>query len=167
MTTESIYKLRVTMPSDREIRMTRAFDAPRALVFRAFTERELIPKWWGNGTVVDKLDLRPGGEWRFVEHAPDGNEYAFHGEFREIIPPERLTWTFEFEGMPGHVLVETMTFDEADGKTTITTNSLFDTTEERDGMIDSGMESGAAESYDRLAELLATMAETAERGSPT
>jgi uncharacterized protein YndB with AHSA1/START domain len=164
MTTENTSDLTVTLPSDLEISMTRTFDAPRALVFKAFTDRELIPQWWGlrdSVTIVDKLDLRPGGEWRFVQRSPDGTEYGFHGEFREITPPDRITWTFEFEGMPGHVLVETLTFTEATGRTTITTNSVFDTVEDRDGMLKSGMEQGAAESYDRLAELLATMIEAA------
>jgi uncharacterized protein YndB with AHSA1/START domain len=164
MTTENTSDLTVTLPSDLEISMTRTFDAPRALVFKAFTDRELIPQWWGRRdsvTIVDKLDLRPGGEWRFVQRSPDGTEYGFHGEFREITPPDRITWTFEFEGMPGHVLVETLTFTEATGRTTITTNSVFDTVEDRDGMLKSGMEQGAAESYDRLAELLATMIEAA------
>ena len=162
MTTKSTSGLVVTLPSDLEIAMSRTFDAPRALVFKAFTDPELIPNWWGQRdsiTVIDKLDLRPGGEWRFVQHTPDGTEYGFHGEFREITPPERITWTFEFEGMPGHVLVETVTFTEAAGKTTISTISTFDTIEDRDGMLAAGMESGAAESYDRLAELLATMVE--------
>jgi uncharacterized protein YndB with AHSA1/START domain len=164
MTTENTSRLTVTLPSDLEIAMTRTFDAPRALVFKAFTDAELIPNWWGqrdSTTVVDKLDLRPGGEWRFVAHTPDGTEYGFHGEFREISPPERFTWTFEFEGMPGHVLVETMTFTEADGKTTYTSNSVFDSIEDRDGMLNAGMDEGAAESCDRLAELLATMVEAA------
>jgi uncharacterized protein YndB with AHSA1/START domain len=164
MTTENTSDLTVTLPSDLEISMTRTFDAPRALVFKAFTDRELIPQWWGlrdSVTIVDKLDLRPGGEWRFVQRSPDGTEYGFHGEFREITPPDRITWTFEFEGMPGHVLVETLTFTEATGRTTIATNSVFDTVEDRDGMLKSGMEQGAAESYDRLAELLATMIEAA------
>jgi uncharacterized protein YndB with AHSA1/START domain len=160
VSTANPYQLTVTMPSDREISMSRSFDAPRDLVFSAFIDPALIPRWWGQGkssTVIDKLDARPGGAWRFVEHAADGNEYAFRGEFRDITPPERIEWTFEFEGMPGNVLTETMIFTEADGVTTITSTSLFDTTEQRDGMLNSGMESGAAESYNRLAELLKTL----------
>ena len=157
MTTENTSKLTVTLPSDREIRMVRSFDAPRELVFKAFTDQTMIPKWWGKGTVVDRLDFRPGGEWRYVQHADDGNQYAFRGEFREITPPEKFTWTFEFEGMPGHILVETMSFAESNGKTTLTSLSVFDTTEERDGMLQSGMESGAAESFDLLDEWLATL----------
>jgi len=149
-----------TLPSDREIMMTRTFTAPRELVFRALVDPELVPQWWGqrgSTTVVEALDARPGGKWRFVQQAPDGNEYGFRGEFREVTPPERIVWTFEFEGMPGHIVVETMSLTESGGKTTITTHSVFDTTEERDGMIQSGMEGGANESYDRLAELLATL----------
>jgi uncharacterized protein YndB with AHSA1/START domain len=99
--------------------------------------------------------LRPGGTWRIVHRGPDGEEdQGFHGEFREIVRPERIVWTFEWEGMPGHVSVETLTFEEHDGKTTITTTSIFDSVEDRDGMLQSGMESGAAETYDRLDEYL-------------
>ena len=160
MTTSNPNKLNVTIPSDREIQMTRSFDAPRDLVFKAMIDPELVPKWWGlrdSTTVVDKLDARPGGDWRFVQHAPDGSEHAFRGQFREVTPPERITWTFEYEPMAGHVIVETLEFSEKDGVTTITTTSVFDSIEDRDGMLHSGMETGAAESYDRLAELLATL----------
>jgi uncharacterized protein YndB with AHSA1/START domain len=144
-------------PSDREIVMTRIFDAPRELVFKAYTDPNAIPQWWGPRrytTTVDQMDVRPGGAWRFVNQGPDGSEFAFRGEYREIIPPERLVYTFEFEGMPGHILVETITFEEHDGKTTLTNTSLFDSIEERDGMLASGMTEGATESMDRLAEYL-------------
>lgn len=160
MTAAQSNALKVTLPSDREIAMTRVFDAPRELVFRAHTDPTLVPRWWGqrtSTTIVDTMDVRPGGAWRFVQKAPDGTEWAFRGEYREIVPPERLTYTFEFEGMPGHILVETITFTESDGKTTLTTVSVFDTQEDRDGMLASGMEAGANESLDRLAELLATL----------
>ena len=147
----------LTTPSDREIVMTREFDAPRELVFEAYTNPEHIPQWWGPRvltTTVHKMDVRPGGVWRFVQRDPNGNEYAFHGEFREIVPPERIVYTFEFEGMPGHVLIETVTFEEHEGKTKLTARALFQTVKDRDGMLNSGMEHGAAESMDRLAELL-------------
>jgi uncharacterized protein YndB with AHSA1/START domain len=153
-------KIVTTLPSDREIVMQRTFAAPRELVFRALTDPELIPQWWGlraNTTVVDQFDARPGGKWRFVEHAPDGTEHGFRGEIREIVPPERFTWTFEYEGMPGHIVTDTMSLTESDGKTTITAHSVFATPEDRDGMIQAGMETGANESYDRLAELLTTL----------
>ena len=144
-------------PSDREFTMTRVFDGPRALVFAAHIDPQHVPNWWGqrnSTTIVDVLDARPGGAWRFVQRDPEGNEYAFRGEFREVVPPERLVYTFEFEGMPGHIVVDTITFEEHDGKTTILSTSLFESVEDRDGMLESGMESGATESWDRLAELL-------------
>src|ERR1051326_2726978 len=104
----------VTLPSDREIRLTRDFDAPRKLVFEACTKPEHLKHWWGPkdyDVVLCESDLRPGGAWRTVQRAPDGNEYAFRGEYREIVPPERIVMTFEFEGFPGHVAVETITFE--------------------------------------------------------
>ncbi|GAB4153152.1 MAG: SRPBCC family protein [Candidatus Promineifilaceae bacterium] len=151
--------LTLTLPSERETRMTRVFDAPRALVFQAYTDPAIIPHWWGlrgSTTIVDKMDVQPGGQWRYVERHPDGTEYGFHGEYREIVPPERLVSTFEFEGMPGHVVVDTAIFEELpDGKTRLTITSLFASREDRDGMMASGMETGAGETWDRLAEFLA------------
>jgi uncharacterized protein YndB with AHSA1/START domain len=154
--------LTVTTPSDREIVMTRVFDAPRELVFKAYTDSTLIPQWWGPRgftTTVDQMDVRPGGVWRFVQRGPDGSEYAFNGVYREIAPPQRIVSTFEFEGMPGHVSVETLTLEEHTGKTKVTSTSLFQTVEDRDGMLQSGMEAGAAETYDRFAELLEALQE--------
>ena len=130
-------------------------------MFKAHTDPNLIPKWWGPRkytTTVDKLDLRVGGVWRFVQRDADGNEYAFNGVYREIVPPEKLSYTFEFEGMPGHVLIETLTFEEQGGKTKLTVTGSFQSVEDRDGMLHSGMEEGANESYERLAELLETLA---------
>ena len=145
------------MPSDREMVMARVFDAPRELVFRAHTDPSLIPQWWGRAsytTTIDKMDVRPGGVWRFVQRGPDGNEYAFNGVYREIVPPERLVYTFEFEGMPGHSSAETVALEDRGGKTKLTATSVFQTVEDRDGMLKSGMEQGAIETWDRLAELL-------------
>jgi uncharacterized protein YndB with AHSA1/START domain len=99
------------------------------------------------------MDFREGGGYRFVEHSPDG-EFAFRGEYREIKPFERLVQTFEFEGMPGHVAVETLVFEEHEGKTTITSTTDYGIKEDRDGIVASGMESGAAEAYDQLEENL-------------
>jgi uncharacterized protein YndB with AHSA1/START domain len=150
----------LTIPSDTEIVMTREFDAPRELIFKAYTDPELVPKWWGlrdNVTTVDVMDVRPGGTWRYVERSPDGQEYGFHGEYREVAPPDRLVYTFEFEGMPGHVIEETVTLEEKNGRTILTATSVFTSKEDRDGMIASGMEGGAAESHNRLAELLAEL----------
>ena len=147
----------VTTPSDHEIVMTRVFDAPRELVFAAHTEPEHVKHWWGRGNPLDvQMDFRVGGSYRFVEHA-DGEEYAFRGEYREIQAPERLVQTFEFEGMPGHISVETLVLEEHDGKTTLTSTSVFASKEDRDGMLQAGMEAGANESMDKLAELLAAM----------
>ncbi len=151
-------KLNLTAePGKHSIVMTRDFDAPRELVFKAITDPNLIPQWWGPRsltTTVDKMEVRPGGIWRFVERDADGNEDAFHGVYHDITLPERLIYTFEWEGMPGHVLLETVTFKDQDGKTRLTDISVFQTVEDRDGMLQSGMEGGAAESMDRLAELL-------------
>jgi uncharacterized protein YndB with AHSA1/START domain len=153
---KSSHALKIELPSDREIVLTRTFDAPRALVFKTMTDPALIPKWWGphgSTTIVDKMDMRPGGEWRFVHKAANGDT-AFRGVYREIVPPERLVYTFEWEGLPGHVSTETVTFVEEGGKTTVINRALFDSVEDRDGMLRSGMEKGAAETMDRLAELL-------------
>ena len=144
-------------PGVQEIFVTRVFDAPRERVFRAHIDPKLIPQWWGPArfsTVVDRMDVRPGGSWRFVHRGPDGDEYAFHGVFHEIIEPEKITWTFEFEGWPGHVSLETVTFEEQDGKTLLTVHSVYQSVEARDGMLNSGMADGLAESWDRLAAIV-------------
>ena len=142
----------------REIVMTRIFDAPRELVFKAYTDPQLIPQWWGPArytTTVDRMELRAGGQWRFAQRDAAGNEYAFRGEYREIAPPERLVSTFEFEGLPGHISVETATFEALPGgRTRLTVQAVFGSVEDRDGMLASGMEEGAGESWQRLAGLL-------------
>jgi uncharacterized protein YndB with AHSA1/START domain len=151
----------VTTPTDREIRIERVFDAPRDRVFAVYTDPQLIPEWWGpreTRAVVDEMDVRPGGGWRFVVGNADGSETAFRGTYREVIPPERIVQTFEWEGMPGHVSVETATFDDLGDRTKVTTVSIFHTTEERDGLLGSGMERGMNETYARLDELLARVA---------
>jgi len=150
----------VTTPTDREIHIERVFDAPRDKVFAAFTNPELIPEWWGprgTTTIVDEMDVRPGGSWRFVGRGADGSETAFRGTYREITPPERIVQTFEWEGMPGHVSVETAVFEDLGDRTRLVATSLFHTTEERDGMLHSGMEGGMNETYDRLDEVLARL----------
>lgn len=150
----------IAEPGKQEIRMIRTFDAPRDLVFKVSTDPALVPRWWGPAyltTVVDKMDVRPGGQWRIVQHDPDGNEYAFHGVYHDVEAPARFVQTFEWEGMPGHVILETYAYDEVDGKTTISIQSVFQSVEDRDGMLASGMEEGSNEMMDRLAELLAEM----------
>jgi uncharacterized protein YndB with AHSA1/START domain len=153
-------KLTVTTPSEKEIVSTRVFDAPRDLVFEAHSSCEHMSHWWGPRKyefASCEFDFRPGGAWRIVHRGPEGDIPGFRGEFREIVRPERIVWTFEWEGMPGHVSVQTATFEERDGKTTLTATALFDTTEDRDGMLESGMEEGAADTYDRLDEYLETL----------
>ena len=150
----------ITTPTDREIHIERVFDAPRDRVFAVYTDPELIPQWWGprdTTTVVDEMDVKRGGRWRFVMRTPDGSESGFHGTYREVTPPERIVQTFEWEGMPGHVSVETATFEDLGDRTKVTTTSIFHTTEERDGMLGSGMEGGLNETYARLDELLARL----------
>ncbi len=150
-------KLTVTTQGDLEFVMTRVFDAPRELVFEAHTSCEHMSRWWGPRrfeTASCEIDFRPGGKWRIVHRGSDGVDLGFRGEFREIARPETITWTFEFEPMAGHISVQTVVFEEHDGKTTLTATARFDTKEDRDGMLQSGMEEGAAETYDRLDEYL-------------
>ena len=152
----------VTTPSDREIRIERIFEAPRDRVFAVYTDPDLIPEWWGprgTTTIVDRMDVRSGGDWRFVARDPDGSETAFRGSYREVRAPDRIVQTFEWEGMPGYVCLETAAFEDLGDRTKVTTTSLFYTTEERDGMLDSGMEGGMNETYQRLDELLERLAE--------
>ena len=149
----------VAEPGKHEIVVTREFNAPRELVFKTFVDPTLIPQWWGPTrltTTVDQMDLRMGGVWRYIQRDQDGNETAFRGVYHEILAPERLVFTFEWEGMPGHILLETATFTERDGKTILTDSSVFQSVADRDGMLNSGMEEGTNESYQRLDTLLAT-----------
>lgn len=158
MSNDQMQAATVSAKGDREIVSERVFNAARERVFQAFIDPELIPQWWGrrvDTTTVDKMDVREGGDWRFVTDSPDGS-HAFRGTYRVIQPPEKLEQTFEWEGMPGHVIVETATFEDlGGGQTKVSTRSLFHTTEERDGMLASGMEIGMNETYERLDELLA------------
>jgi len=152
----------VAEPGRHDVVITRVFDAPRDLVYRVVTDPEQVPHWWGpegGRTVVDEMDVRPGGRWRYVDTDDDGNEYAFHGIYHQVTPPECLVYTFEFEGMPGHVMMETITFEDlGDGRTRLVDLGVFQSVEDRDGMVASGMESGARESMDRLAAVLADSA---------
>jgi uncharacterized protein YndB with AHSA1/START domain len=145
-------------PARHDVVLTREFDAPRQLVFDVYTDPQTIPRWWGPRsltTTVDQMDVRPGGTWRFVQRDAAGNEFAFRGVYHEIVPPERIVQTFEFEGMPGHVVLETAVFEDLGGRTRLTTTSVFQTVEDRDAMVATGMEEGAVDSMERIAELLA------------
>jgi uncharacterized protein YndB with AHSA1/START domain len=147
-------------PGTQEIVITREFDAPRTLVFKAISDPTLLPQWWGPrylSTQVDKMDVRPGGQWRFIQRDAQGNVYAFHGVYHEVLAPQRIIDTFEFEGLPetGHVTLETMRLEELPGgRTRLTTQSVFQSVADRDGMLQSGAEDGVYDTYDRLAELL-------------
>jgi uncharacterized protein YndB with AHSA1/START domain len=156
---KSVRSSKVTTPSDREIRIERIFDAPRDRVWRAYTDPKLVAQWWGRGNklVIERMEMERGGHWRFVEHGPDG-EHGFEGRFREVTPQERIVQTFEWDGMPAYVIINTATFEDlGDGRTRVVSTSLFHTTEERDGMLQSGMEGGLNESYVALDKLLATL----------
>jgi uncharacterized protein YndB with AHSA1/START domain len=146
-----------TLPSERELMFSYTFDAPRELVFSVMFDPKHLPKWWGPRylrTIVETLDFRPGGKWRFLQYEPDGTEHAFNGEYLEIVRPERVVSTFEYEPVAGHISRVTQTLTEQDGKTTLTTRQLFTNREDRDGMMSSGAERGYTESMERLAELL-------------
>src|SRR5712691_428124 len=151
--------LKFTTPSDREIVLTRVFDAPRHLVFDAFSKPELLKRWFGPrgwSLVVCEVDLKVGGGFRFVMRGPDGREMGMRGVYREISPPKRSVHMESFDDYPGESQV-TAVFVEQEGKTTLTATVLYPSREVRDAVIQSGMEHGAAESYDKLAELLASL----------
>jgi uncharacterized protein YndB with AHSA1/START domain len=147
----------VTTPGDREIHIERIFNAPRDRVWRAFTDPDQLKQWWGRGNevVIEKHDFQRGGHWRFVEHSKEG-VHGFEGRFREIKPMDRVERTFEWDGMPGYVIIESADFaDLGDGRTKVTIRSLFYSQEERDGMLNSGMEGGMNQSFEALDRLLA------------
>lgn len=143
-----------------EVKMSRIFDAERDLVWKAHTNSKLIPQWWGpreTTTVVDKMEVKEGGAWRFINKDKKGDESAFSGIFKELKEPREITWTFNYEPLgPGHEVVETVRFEETgDGQTRVSTVSRYKNIEELEWMVSSGMEIGARETWDRLAELLA------------
>jgi uncharacterized protein YndB with AHSA1/START domain len=148
----------VSTPSDREIRMTRLFDAPRPLVFEAMTKPEHVKRWWGRlgenySVPVCEIDLRPGGAWRFVNRHPKG-EAVFYGVYREIAPPERLVFTEIYEPFPDVESVVTSVFTEENGKTRLTVTAIYPSVDVRDMVVKTGMAKGAAISYDRLEDLV-------------
>jgi uncharacterized protein YndB with AHSA1/START domain len=146
----------VAEPGKQEIITTRVFNASRDRVFKVYTDPELLPQWWGPSyltTTVDKMEVKDGGSWRFVQKDAEGNEYAFRGVYHSI-RPEQIVGTFEWEGLPGHVLMETVTLEEKDGQTILKSTSVFQSVEDRDGMLQSGMEDGADESMDKLTQLI-------------
>ena len=156
----------VTLPSEREIRITRQFDAPASLVFKAWTTPELVRRWWGFETsewLVCEIDLRVGGRWRYVTREPDGSEVGFHGEYREIDAPRRVVSTEVFEGFPDPdgAALDTVTFEERAGVTTMTINILHSHPEHRDAHLASGMEGGMQVSMNRLEDVVTDLAAAA------
>ncbi|HWC70499.1 MAG TPA: SRPBCC family protein [Actinomycetota bacterium] len=153
-------ELKVTAePGVPQVLTERAFDAPRELVYRAFTEPELLARWLGpHGYTmrIDRFELRDGGTWRYTHTDQEGNEYAFHGVFHGEPSPDGMVQTFEFEGAPGHVSMDTLTLEEHDGSTIVRTNSVFQSVEARDAMVEAGMDVGMREGYEQLDELLST-----------
>lgn len=153
----------------REIIETMVFDAPRELVFRAYTDPVLVQRWWGPkelANTIEKFEPRTGGVWRIVQRDPKGNDYGFHGVFHEVVPNEKVVRTFEFEGVPGHVALESSMFEQAKGKTVVNSITVFQTPEDRDGMIGSDMERGVRESLERLLDLLDELQEASGEESP-
>jgi len=150
-------------PGKQEMLITREFDAPRGLVFKAFTDSELYVQWLGPRrltTMLDTFEPRSGGRWRYLQKDQSGNEFGFHGVYHEVRAPECIIDTFEFEGLPeaGHVALETLTLEELPaGRTRLTAQSIFQSVADRDGALQSGMEEGLNDSYERLTELLETM----------
>ncbi|MBC8065688.1 MAG: SRPBCC family protein [Chlorobia bacterium] len=162
MSTLSKNTMTLTTPSDREIVLTREFDARRELVFEAYTKPEHISRWWGcnDSTTTCEMDFRVGGEYRFVMRSSEGTEHPFKGIYREISAPERLvnTQIYDVEPYSEFEALITTVFEDLGGRTKLTSTILHRSIEERDGHLNSGMKHGAAESLNRLEELLATMA---------
>ncbi len=144
-------------PGKQMMVITHIFDAPRELVWKIFVDPKLRPLWWGPEnitTTVEEMDVRTGGKWRFIQLMPNSTEVAFHGVYHEILAPKRIVQTEEFEGMPGHVVLETTIFEEFEGKTKVTHTSITQSVEDRDLILDTGMEEGVVESDERFAKLL-------------
>jgi uncharacterized protein YndB with AHSA1/START domain len=151
----------VTLPTDTTIQITREFAAPKHLVYRAYTTPELVRRWWhanrGEMTVCE-IDLRVGGTWRYVMIAEGGMEVGFHGEYREIVPDERLVSTEVYEAIPDGQALDTLTLTEQNGRTTMTILVEHESKEARDGHIDSGMEDGMQDAMDRLEQVAVSLA---------
>jgi uncharacterized protein YndB with AHSA1/START domain len=157
-TSEKTYKAKIEIVSDTEIRITRTFDAPRGLVFEAITKPEHVRRWYGCEIMqmtVCEIDLRVGGKWRYVLRMPDGVEHGFHGEYREIVEPERIVSTESYEPIgPGHEMIARVTLEERKGRTLFSNLLTYQSKADRDGHLGAGMEGGMNESFDRLEALL-------------
>jgi len=160
METTGSRSAKVTLPTDTQILITREFDAPRELVYKAYTTPELLRRWWSAGrgemTVAD-VDLRVGGGWRYVMVTPAGFEVAFHGEYREIVPNERIVSTEVYEAVPDAAALDTLTLTETDGRTTLTLLVEHELKEHRDAHVESGMEDGLQDALDLLEGVAASL----------
>lgn len=149
----------ISVLSDRTVTMTRVIAAPPDRVYQAYTDPAIVPRWWGLRefrTTVEQLDARPGGAWRYVQANPaDDTRFGFQGEFREVMPGERLVTTWVFDGMPDIVMVEATDIEAVDGGTRVTLMASFDSAEHRDALLESGLEGGQNDLWDRLGEVLA------------
>jgi uncharacterized protein YndB with AHSA1/START domain len=146
------------VPGIPVVDIERVLDAPIADVYRAYTEPELIAQWMGPrgyDMEIDTFDVRDGGSWRFVHVAPDGGKYGFHGSYHSVIPEQSIVQTFEFEGSAGHVSLERVEFDDLGGTTRVRGHAVYQSIEDRDAMVASGMAKGVTEGYERMDELLA------------
>lgn len=151
----------VAEPGTPQIVITREFDAPREVLFRAHTDPELLVRWLGPRSLtltVDLLDVRDGGRWRYTHRDADGNEHAFRGVYHGTPSPDGIVQTYEYERAPGHVFLNTITFEERGGTTVLRQNSVFQSVQDRDGFAESGMEEGVNDSMERLDELMTTLA---------
>jgi uncharacterized protein YndB with AHSA1/START domain len=158
MTTSGSAK--VTLPTDEQILITREFDAPRHLVYTAWTTPELVKRWWSGGhgeVTIAEIDLRVGGMWRYVMIASEGFEVGFHGEYRELVPDERIVSTEVYEGMPEGEALNTLTLTEEDGRTTMSILVQHSCKEHRDAHINSGMEAGMQKSMDLLEQVAVSL----------
>jgi uncharacterized protein YndB with AHSA1/START domain len=147
----------VIEPGRQELMLTRVFDAPRELLFKCFTDPELVSQWLGPRDLVmtlNEMDIRPGGTWRYIHRDPHGNEHGFHGVYHDVVAPERIVQTFEYEGEPGHVLLQTAAFESRGERTRLVMHSVYQSVADRDGMVAAGMKRGSDDSMERLADLL-------------
>lgn len=150
----------IAEPGLPQILITREFAASRELLFRAYTDPELLVQWLGPRRytmTIDHFDLRHGGAWRYIHRAADGTEYAFHGVFHGTPSPDGIVQTFEFEGAPGHVSLETLTFEERGDRTLVRQNAVYQSVADRDAMVEGGMAEGVEDSMERLDELIAQL----------
>jgi uncharacterized protein YndB with AHSA1/START domain len=160
MMTRNVRATLIAEPGKKEAIIMRVFDAPRELVWEAYTTPDLIKQWWAPKrlkTIIDKMEVKEGGDWRLINPAPNGLQHGFSGRYLVVAPPERLVQTFNYELMPGHEVLESLTLEDQGGRTKVTATAIFFSVEDRDGMIKAGMEESTPETMDMLGDLLERM----------